>query len=88
MAVFHAHVYGVRAKAGDIFEVSGPEDEKDLLKHPDGKTRNDKRCSLFNGGEAQILVHRNEDPETCNGALLSPEGMGSATATTAGPEAA
>ena len=39
VAVFHADVYGVQAKSGDIFEVIGSEEEKVLLKHPDGKTR-------------------------------------------------
>ena len=39
VAVFHADVYGVQAKSGDIFGVIGSEDEKVLLKHPDGKTR-------------------------------------------------
>ena len=39
VAVFHADVYGVQAKSGDIFEVIGSEGEKVLLKHPDGKTR-------------------------------------------------
>ena len=39
VAVFHADVYGVQAKSGDIFGVIGSEGEKVLLKHPDGKTR-------------------------------------------------
>ena len=39
VAVFHADVYGVQAKSGDIFDVIGSEGEKVLLKHPDGKTR-------------------------------------------------
>ena len=39
VAVFHADVYGVQAKSGDIFGVIGSEEEKVLLKHPDGKTR-------------------------------------------------
>ncbi|MDE0417755.1 MAG: relaxase domain-containing protein [bacterium] len=39
VAVFHADVYGVQAKSGDIFEVIGSQGEKVLLKHPDGKTR-------------------------------------------------
>ena len=39
VAVFHADVYGVQAKSGDIFHVIGSEEEKVLLKHPDGKTR-------------------------------------------------
>ncbi len=39
VAVFHADVYGVQAKSGDIFGVIGAEGEKVLLKHPDGKTR-------------------------------------------------
>ena len=39
VAVFHADVYGVQAKSGDIFEVIGSQDEKVLLKHPDGRTR-------------------------------------------------
>ena len=39
VAVFHAQVYGVQAQSGDIFEVIGSEDEKVLLRHPDGKTR-------------------------------------------------
>ncbi len=39
IAVFHAQVYGVQAKSGDIFGVIGSEGEKVLLRHPDGKTR-------------------------------------------------
>ncbi|MCY4607798.1 MAG: AAA family ATPase [bacterium] len=39
VAVFHADVYGVQAKSGDIFGVIGAQGEKVLLKHPDGKTR-------------------------------------------------
>ena len=39
VAVFHADVYGVQAKSGDIFHVIGSEGEKVLLQHPDGKTR-------------------------------------------------
>ncbi len=39
VAVFHADVYGVQAKSGDIFGVVGAEGEKVLLRHPDGKTR-------------------------------------------------
>ncbi|MCY4608189.1 MAG: relaxase domain-containing protein, partial [bacterium] len=39
VAVFHADVYGVQAKSGDIFGVIGSEGEKVLLRHPDGKTR-------------------------------------------------
>ena len=87
VAVFHADVYGVQAKSGDIFGVIGAEGEKVLLRHPDGKTRrvdpskylryrvdlfeteaielqagerirwtrNDKKRSLLNGEEAQVL---------------------------------
>ncbi len=39
IAVFHADVYGVQAKSGDIFGVIGSQGEKVLLRHPDGKTR-------------------------------------------------
>ena len=39
VAVFHADVYGVQAKSGDIFGVIGSQGEKVLLRHPDGKTR-------------------------------------------------
>ncbi|MCY4608619.1 MAG: relaxase domain-containing protein, partial [bacterium] len=39
VAVFHADVYGVQAKSGDIFGVIGSEGEKVLLRHPDGKAR-------------------------------------------------
>ncbi|MDE0047716.1 MAG: relaxase domain-containing protein, partial [bacterium] len=39
VAVFHAQVYGVQAQSGDIFEVIGAQDEKVLLRHPDGRTR-------------------------------------------------
>ncbi len=87
VAVFHADVYGVQAKSGDIFGVIGAQGEKVLLQHPDGKTRrvdpskylryrvdlfeteaielqagerirwtrNDKKRSLLNGEEAQVL---------------------------------
>ena len=39
VAVFHADVYGVQAKSGDIFHVIGSQGDKVLLQHPDGKTR-------------------------------------------------